>query len=239
MAEPQHVAGKSTREMAARRRRRSLMYLGGALALCVAMYALARIWRPTGWNGLFVFLGALIALKMAIEALGARSQQLDKAEARAERGAVAEEQVGGLLDALGPEYLALHDIPCQYGNIDHLVIGAKCGLVLLETKSHHGKVTADGNGLQINGKAPEKDFIQQALRNALWLRNETEKVLGFKPWVTATVVFTNAFVSVRQPIEGVWAINSRYLGEFLQNNKGDPARVSAIWEARDRIREQL
>jgi hypothetical protein len=35
---------------------------------------------------------------------------------------------------------------------------------------------------QVNGHDPEKDFIAQCLRNAFWVRDQIQSLIGVKPW---------------------------------------------------------
>ena len=59
---------------------------------------------------------------------------------RRERGAVAEEHVGGLLDQLPrARWRVIHDATLGRGNVDHIVIGPP-GVFTIETKSHPGPV---------------------------------------------------------------------------------------------------
>jgi DNA-binding transcriptional LysR family regulator len=61
---------------------------------------------------------------------------------RQDRGALAEEQVGGLLDKLPRErWRVIHDATLGRGNVDHIVIGPQ-GVFTIETKSHPGPVRA-------------------------------------------------------------------------------------------------
>ena len=107
----------------------------------------------------------------------------------ATRGAIAEEKVGLLLKSLGPDFAVLHDVVCNYGNIDHVVINKTGGIFMVEIKSHGGKITNEKGQLLLNGHAPEKDFIAQSLRNSYWLRNRLEPLIGTKPWITPILVF--------------------------------------------------
>lgn len=59
---------------------------------------------------------------------------------RRDRGALAEEQVGGLLDRLPRDrWRVIHDASLGRGNVDHIVIGPP-GVFTIETKSHPGPV---------------------------------------------------------------------------------------------------
>jgi len=158
-----------------------------------------------------------------------------KESKRAGRGAVAEEKVGELLAELGPDFLVLHDVECAYGNIDHLVIASNGAVFMIETKSHRGKVTVQENVLLVNGRAPEKDFIAQSLRNSFWLRDQIEPYAGKKPWVTAVLVFTNGFVQVRGPVKGVIVTNKKYLLSTIQNAVKRAQALPGVWENKDEI----
>jgi Nuclease-related domain len=59
---------------------------------------------------------------------------------RQDRGALAEEQVGGLLDDLSRDrWRVVHDVTLGRGNVDHIVIGPP-GVFTIETKSHPGPI---------------------------------------------------------------------------------------------------
>ena len=88
---------------------------------------------------------------------------------------------------------------------------------------------------EVGGKPPEKDFIAQALKNTYWLRDEIEKVLGSKVWITPVVVFTNAFVPAGKPIKGVWVVNKKYLPSLFQRQARSGSNLAAVWAARDQI----
>ncbi len=113
------------------------------------------------------------------------------------RGAIAEEFVGKILENLPQDYLVLNDIQLGYGNIDHFVIGKNGCLYMIETKSHRGKVTIEGDQIRINNKRTEKEFIKQTHRNAYDVRDEIASILGVSLNVTPVLVFTNAFCSIQ------------------------------------------
>jgi len=165
-----------------------------------------------------------------------KAQVAIREEERADRGAAAEEQIGEILDGLGEGFEVIHDVETPYGNIDHLVIGQHCGIVLIETKSHHGKVSARGDQLLVNGRLPEKDFIRQSLRNTYWLRQVVEFVTKDKAWITPVIVFTNAFVEVSGTIKGVHVVNVRFLERFLHSHA---EADTSVWEAKEEIKSLL
>lgn len=231
-------AGTSTRKMAQNRRRNTNLFLLGALLLLIILAVTIQNYQTIGLSGGAVLI-LLIFVRILPDLIDKPMRRRVKAEKRADRGAVAEEVVGDLLDALSEEFLVIHDIPSPYGNIDHVVIGKTSGVFLLETKAHGGKVEIAGSQLLVNGKPPEKDFIAQALKNAYWLRDEIEKVIGSKAWITPVVVFTNAFVQAGKPVKGVYVINKRYLLKMLQRQPRSTANLAAVWEARYQILKRL
>jgi hypothetical protein len=180
MSKDNKWAGKSTREMA-RRRRRSAIWIGlfGILVILIIGFFLQNFKAiGIGGTGLLVLLFLLHILPDIIE--GQVDTKL-KEEKRAIRGAKAEEKIGELLSNLSDDYYVLNDILSPYGNIDHIVIIKNSGVFLIETKSHGGKVEVIGGTLLVNGKFPEKNFIAQALQNSYWLRDEIYQIIGLNP----------------------------------------------------------
>ena len=100
-------------------------------------------------------------------------------------------------------------------------------------------MTTTGSEILVNGKMPEKDFVAQALKNSYWLREETERLLKVKPWITPVVVFTNAFVKFGPPVKGVRVVNKKYLIQTLQSGQGDTSNAATIWTNRERLANHL
>jgi hypothetical protein len=127
------------------------------------------------------------------------------------------------------------DHSSPYGNIDHVVISQFGGIILLETKSHHGTVTTTDNQILVNGDEPEKDFVGLALKNSYWLREEVERLIHVKPWITPIVVFTNAFVKFGKTPKGVRVINQKFLLRTLQSSHSNSSANTIVWENHDLI----
>jgi hypothetical protein len=231
-------AGKSTREMAKKRRQTALWIGVIGVAFLIVLWILLQNSKPLEIGGI----GLLILLVLLRVVPGIIDKQVGKKlkeEKRAIRGAQGEEKIGELLEGLPEDFLVFHDIKSPYGNIDHIVIGKNAGIFLLETKAHGGRVEVNGGTLLVNGKVPEKDFIAQALRNSYWLRDEISPIVGVKPWITPVLVFTNAFVPPTQPVKGVSIINRKYLLPFLQKNSRANAVNEQVWLKRDSIEDAL
>src|SRR5512143_2490602 len=105
-----------------------------------------------------------------VKAMGDKADRYSKRALDARRGAVAEEDVGNLLGELPAGYFVVKDFVLKRGNIDHIVISTK-GILTIETKSHRGVISCEGETLKRDGKPFEKDFITQGWREALSLRD--------------------------------------------------------------------
>ncbi len=232
-------AGKSTREMASRRRNSALWIavIGSGILIIMALFVFNAKALGIGGIGLLIL---IVFARIFADFIEGQIDRKIKLEKRATRGAKAEEKIGDLLYELPEdEFCILNDIECPYGNIDHIVIGKNSGIFLLETKAHGGKVDVNGETLLVNGKLPEKDFISQALRNSYWVRDEISQIVGSKPWIIPVLVFTNAFVSPTRPIKGVSIINRKYLLTFLQRNSRPNATHTQVWAKRENIEMRL
>ena len=226
-------AGRSTRQMEAKRgiRRDGILLLVLAVG-AVFLFLIPRIGKVGGIAGVTVLFIALAILKAVMSELERSGRRARKEERRAGRGARAEEKMGALFDGLSDDYVVLHDVASGHGNIDHVLLSRTKGLFVVETKSHHGRVTANGGELLLNGHPTEKNFVHQTLSNCLWLKDWVKQNLQMDAWVTGVIVFTNAFVEVRQPVRGIHVINKGYLQRFLERQQ-DSAGAMRLWEQRN------
>jgi hypothetical protein len=238
MPEQYGQAGKSTRKMAADRRRNGLWIAIIGIGAILVVYALLTNATALGFGG-FGFLALLVLLKVIPGVVENALRRNHRAEKRAVRGARGEEQIGEILSGLGEEYAVLHDVVSPYGNIDHIVLSKEHGIFLIETKAHSGTVDATGDNLLVNGKPPEKDFIKQTLSNTYWLREKVKEVTGGTAWITPILVFTNAFVKSSRPIKGIRVVNKKYLLAAIQrcSNRGNMS--ADIWSRREAIETVL
>ena len=238
MSNQPNLPGKSTRKMARKRHRSALwMALIGIVGV-IAVILLLKNSKAAGIGALGVLI-LLFLLDALPDWINSGVDRKLKEERRAIRGAEAEEEIGARLDELSADYYVLHDVESPYGNIDHIVISQHNGVFLIETKSHHGRVTVDGDTLLLNGKPPEKKFVGQALRNAYWLRDEIEPVVGSKPWINPILVFTNAFVPPTRQIKGVSIVNQKYLLNMLHAPGQSNALNAQVWHRREQITNRL
>ena len=114
-------------------------------------------------------------------------------------GIAAEKAVGQFLEQFRAQgYKVIHDIPVKSGdatfNIDHLLIGPN-GVFTIETKSRrkplrgHCIVTYDGQKVLVNGIAPDRDPIAQALGQAKWVQDYLKSctAISFIPLIPIVV----------------------------------------------------
>lgn|ERR1700722_1581855 len=123
-------AGQYARATVLRLRMRTLVTLG-VLAVFTALLG-----KAVGLHDVR-FIAAEMALLISMFVI---SRYVLPLVERRDRGAMAEEQVGGLLDQLpGERWRVIHDATLGRGNVDHIVIGPP-GVFTVETKSHPGPV---------------------------------------------------------------------------------------------------
>jgi len=219
-------AGESTRKMQANRFAVAFAIL---LLIWLAIFAYSRNVKTVisfGLPGTLIVGGLfLFGLKM----LEKKATVTIKRAKKAERGAIAEEKTGAILDGLPEGNIIIHDFDTGRGNVDHILIGPK-GIFTLEVKSHRGTVTFDNGHLLRDGKAFEKDFLKQAWAECLTVRKILEKWDTTEPTVEPVIIFSNAFVKVSGKAKGVSVINLKFLPKFLERlpdqlAKGEAGRI--------------
>ncbi len=230
-------AGRSTRDLAARRRKVNIQILVGGLVALLVLLLVVLNSEALGIGGGGVLLLVAVAW-FIMRQTETESRKMEKMERRAIRGAKAEERVASILDDLGEDFLVLHDVPSPYGNIDHIVISRQSGIFLIETKAHGGRVSIVEGQLLVNGHVPEKNFITQTLKNTFWLRDEIQRAADAQAWIIPLIVFTNAFVEPGPPIKNVLVVSKKYLPTVLRRSDGN-RHASAIWDRRERIQSAL
>jgi hypothetical protein len=204
-------AGNGPREMAKARYAKVSVIAGVFLVAAILLFLgsgkLAKI-------GLPAVIFVVFFIKIAVDQLEREGNRLKKRAKQAQKGAVAEEKVSEKLTDLPAEYRYFNGVDFNSFDLDHVVV-APGGIFLVETKSHGGKITANGDQLLLNGAKPFKNFLNQTLR-------QTKELEGFlwrltsKEWtVTPILCFTRAYVEVRRPVNGVNIVRIGYLNKFL------------------------
>lgn len=212
--------GVGVRKMEANRWLAALFCL---IIMFVGIYFFNRSVKTIATLGLPVALVVFVGIIYWVKAMGAKADAYADRALDARRGAVAEEDMGNLLGELPAGYFVVHDFVSKRGNIDHIVISTK-GILTVETKSHRGVVSCEGEMLKRDGKPFEKDFIKQAWAEAYSIRDLLVGHGISAPKPQPVLLFANAYVQVRQQVRGVEIISRRYFPFFL---KRLPNRLSA------------
>ena len=185
------------------------------IIMFVGIYFFNRSVKAIATLGLPVALVVFVGIIYWVKAMGNKADAYADRALDARRGAVAEEDVGNLLGELPAGYYVVHDFVSKRGNIDHIVISTK-GILTIETKSHRGVVSCEGEMLKRDGKPFEKDFIKQAWAEAYSIRDLLTSHGISAPKPQPVLLFANADVQVRQQVKGVEIISRRYLPLYLK-----------------------
>jgi Nuclease-related domain len=208
------TAGQYARATVRRLRMRTLVALG------VLAVATALLGRAFGLHDVR-FLGSEIALLVSMFVI---SRYVLPLLERRDRGASAEEHVGGLLDELTSSgWRVIHDANLGRGNVDHILIGPG-GVFTIETKSHPGPVRVAG----VHGAT-----LRQVLAQRKAIESITEA--GVEP----LLVFSRAWVD--RPLarrKGVRVLPARMLIGYVSKRERSLSREE-IELARVRVAEAL
>jgi energy-coupling factor transporter transmembrane protein EcfT len=147
------------------------------------------------------------------------------------QGAKGEELVDKWLGTLGDGYFILKDVmlPGKKGNIDHVILG-KNGIFVIETKTHKGFITCEGDlwmqekigrgGSRYKGNIGNPS--KQVKGNAIALRNFFEqyypKLSGI--WIHGIVVFANEESRVKVINPTVPVLKLSQLIDFIKRKDG-------------------
>ena len=145
------------------------------------------------------------------------------------KGARGEIEIGKLLGKLGENFKVWHDVPSNFGNIDHIVLCKNGEVVLIETKAHSGTVKIEGTNILINGQPPEKNMIRQCLQNVFYLRELIQTTAQQSVWITPILVFTDAFVNPGKPIKGIRIMNKKYLLQTIHELANNVKYGNTLW----------
>ena len=186
-------AGQHARATVRRLRLRTLVMLG-VLALATALLGSTFGLQDERFHASEL---ALLASMFAI------SRYVLPLVERRDRGASAEEQVGGLLDQLAG-WRVIHDASFGHGNVDHILIGP-AGVFTVETKSRPGPVQVS----RVHGAT---------IRQAHAQRRAVEAITGLK--TEPLLVYSNAWVD--RPLslrKGVRVLPARLLLGYLTKRR--------------------
>jgi predicted RNA-binding Zn-ribbon protein involved in translation (DUF1610 family) len=215
MARKYGTAGKSARDMALKR---ELKAMGIAAVMLLLLWFWSQNMASISQLGLPVVIALVFGFTSVMKRLEKKGSHYKKRSGDAERGARGEEKVEEKIMELPDGYESFHDLVFDGFNIDHVIVGPT-GVYVVETKSHSGKVIANGDVLLLNGRTPEKDFINQTWSQTYHIRNLLKEHTG-KDWpVKPVLCFSRAFVEVRRPVKGVEVVNGGYLTKLITKQK--------------------
>lgn len=197
----------------------------------VGIYFYIKSVKTIATLGLPVALVVFIGIIYWVKAMGDKADGYSKRALDARRGAVAEEDVGDILGELPAGYFVMHDFISKRGNIDHIVISTK-GILTVETKSHKGVISCEGEMLKRDGKPFEKNLIKQAWAEAYSVRDLLASYGVSAPKPQPVLLFANANVQVRQQVKGVEIVSRRYLPVYLKQlqNRLSSSEAKRIFE---------
>ena len=196
-------------------------YTHAAIGLSFVLLSIGGIYQYMGSNQAIASLGLIVVVIVGVKIYYWAKATGDKAENFADRaivwkqGAVAEEGVGGLLEALPNNYFVVSGFVTKKGTIDYIVVGPK-GILTIETKCHRGVVTNNREELFRDGHPFEEDLIKQAWAKSYSVRDllAEKGVCTLRP--QPVIVFTNADVQVKGRVRGVHIIGIKDLHAFLE-----------------------
>lgn len=210
-----HKAGAGVRRMEATRWMAALFFL---IVMFAGIYFYSKSVKTIATLGVPVALVVFTGIVYWVKAMGDKADAYSRRAVDARRGAVAEEDVGNLLGGLPSGYFVVNDFVSGRGNIDHIVISTK-GILTIETKSHRGVVSCDGEMLKRDGQPFEKDFLKQAWAEAFSIRDLLIDQGISAPKPQPVLLFANADVLVRRQVRGVEIIGRRNLPLYLKRSQ--------------------
>lgn len=200
---------------------RKMTYSQVAIGLFFLFLSVGGIYRYMGSKQAIASLGLTVMVIVSVkiyhwaEAKGEKTNKFTDRAIAWKQGAAVEEGVGGLLEALPKNYFVMNDFVTKKGTIDYIVVGPK-GILTIETKSHKGVVTNNGEKLMSDGHPFEKDLILQAWSKSYFVRDLLAEKgvcsLGTQP----VIVFTDADVQVKERVGRVQILGIKDLHAFLE-----------------------
>lgn len=233
-SKPGNMAGESTNKLADKRYINLLIYGFVGFVFFVLLAVTINNTKAWGISGIGTLI-LLILLKTLPDYFFRQVDKKTKEVNRARKGAEAEKRIDGIFENLSDQYYVINDVVSNFGNIDHVIIKRDAGVFLVETKSHHGKVSFSDKSILLNDHPTEKDFIAQTLSNVYWLREKINPIINYNVWIYPIIVFTNAFVPFAPPIRGIHMVNIKFLLNTFEKLNNEHPINQRVWEKREAI----
>ena len=153
-------------------------------------------------------------------------------------GLDGEKTIGQLLEAnRRNDWHVFHDIPCNRGNIDHVLIAPQ-GVFAIETKTRskpaEGEpiVTYNGESVKFKDSKPDRKPIIQARAVRDWLREFLHNYTATDYPVRGVVIPLGWYVQSSKdgrPIDNIWVLNEKAFLKWFDN---EPVVLSPLQIAR-------
>jgi hypothetical protein len=213
-------AGESLEEQIAtiRVKIRELAFVTGAVAAAAMYEIIGYAWKIPRRPDVLFALAVVVGVYFIIRVRGYERQI-----ARNKAGIKGEREVGQVLDQLMLDGFAVfHDLQGPNFNIDHIVI-SKHGLFAVETKNDaktgNGRITFDGEKVTLDGQPPYEGPVEQAIRNADWLRvNLVEPSIERRVAVTPVLLYPHWY-SEDNASHRVWVLHPGQLRYHVRRLK--------------------
>lgn len=152
----------------------------GALSV-LALVITLRTKPPSSMKGVLVWLVIVLGEVTLIKMMANESLEFCKLIWRTIKGERGELEIGKVLQQLPPHFITVPNVLIQRGgNIDFVVIGPT-GVFVIEAKTTRmERITY-----------PDKQYINQVIREATELFNMIQSTLGVNQWVNALLVYAN------------------------------------------------
>lgn len=170
--------------------------------------------RPVLWTLITLAVAAWAAWRVRVIRQRVKRLQL---------GRNGERVVGQFLEGLRVSGARVfHDVPAEGFNLDHVVISSH-GIYAIETKTVSKPaptaiVKVEGEHIEIAGRVPDRNPIQQARGQARWLEQLLESSTGKRFAVRGVVVFPGWFIEHRGPVGAVWVLEPKALPAFIERS---------------------
>jgi hypothetical protein len=239
-ARPAPVAKKTMPPPVAKKKNNNLLIFGGIIlgALILGLGILPLINKTSGLTfGILLVLAAITYVVFQIYTQQTATRKLSLPLARS-GPPQTEQSFADLIADPGEGFKLIRNIAASNGTISYLILSETGGVFPIDAPLYVGKIEFKQEQLTVNGKPPERDFIEISLQNAFWLRDKLEPIIGTKPWITPILVFPNASVPYTLPLKGVHVLGQKNLFTTLQAEAAKRSN-SLVWEKSEEIRQIL
>ena len=187
------------------------------MAVAFAAVEWLRSWLDSPYQPVAVTLIVVVAVLYSVF----RIRQHRRTLRQLKLGRDGEKAVGQYLEDLRSEGARIfHDVVGEGFNVDHVIISPR-GIFAVETKTwskpagRRAVVEVKGNTLVVDGRAPDRNPLEQVKANTDWLRATLKETTGKEFLVRGIVLFPGWWVEGRPANRSLWILNPKALRNFL------------------------